>query len=308
MSLAAALVLAVAGAVLLDVSYLLQQRSASRLPALRPRHPVAAARAVVTARLWLAGAALGVAGWVVSLAAIAYGELSLVQAASASGIAILAVIASAWFGERLGRRERWGVLVTTAGLVALGLTLGGPTGGAPPPAPAAVWAWTLVSVGGALALLRSGGRLASRAALAGVAAGLVLGAGRVATKGLIEGLPPGAGGAALLGAPLLYLTGAAYALGIWVQAVAFQRGEALRAIGLLVAATSVSPIVAGLVVFHDPLPTGPAGLALRIGGFVLVLAGGALLATRVMTGPASPHAATPPVREAEPVLAAVSGR
>jgi hypothetical protein len=49
------------------------------------------------------------------------------------------------------------------------------------------------------------------------------------------------------------------------------------AIGVMVAATNAVPIAAGLAVFGDPLPGEPVLLALRLGGFVLVVAGSVLL-------------------------------
>jgi hypothetical protein len=93
--------------------------------------------------------------------------------------------------------------------------------------------------------------------------------------------------------PVLFGVGAALTLRVVVQQLVFQRGAALVAIGVMVAATNVRPIVAGLVIFDDPVPSRAVGLVLRVGGFALALVGLALLA-RVSEGeavePAAPAA------------------
>lgn len=302
MNVAAALGIAVASTILLDLSYLFQQRSEDRLPHVSPRHPALAVRSLLGAKLWVLGALLGIVGWLASLLAIALADLSLVQAASASGIAILAVIAVLWFGQRLSRREMVGIALATLGLAAIGLSLEGATEsiGAPSTAGVVMWVAASALIGLALSSMNHV-RFLSAAAAAGIAAGVMLGAGRVSTKGLLETVPQHAGVADYLASPFLYITIVIYALGVWAQTVAFQRGEAVNAISLLVASTSVVPILAGLVVFHDPLPGDALGLILRLAGFVLVLGGAAMLAARVMMGDDSTGAAPAVTSSARPV-------
>src|SRR4029077_16975299 len=98
---------------------------------------------------------------VLYVAALRLAPLSLVQAASAGGIGVLAL-----GGARLRRAERAGVAAALAGLALLGLSLGshqpsdrGTVG--------AVVLWLVVSGGGAVAvtrLLPAGARLARRGA------------------------------------------------------------------------------------------------------------------------------------------------
>ncbi len=59
--------------------------------------------------------------------------------------------------------------------------------------------------------------------------------------------------------------------------LAFQRGGRLATAGLATLWTNALPIVAGTVVFAEPFPSGPAGVA-RAVSFCLVLAAGTLLA------------------------------
>jgi drug/metabolite transporter (DMT)-like permease len=293
MSVPVALAIAILSTILLDLSYLFQQRSEDELPNFSPRHPALAARSLLGAKLWALGAGLGILGWLASLV-IALADLSLVQAASASGIAILAVIAVLWFGQRLSRRERLGVALATVGLIAIGLSLGGTQESTAAASEAGVIVWVVASAAIGLGLSSTHRmKLLSSAAAAGLAAGVMLRAGRVSTKGLLDTVPDDARFADYLASPFLYITIVIYALGVWAQAVAFQRGQAVNAISLLVASTSIVPILAGLFVFNDPLPGDALGLTLRLAGFALVLGGAALLAVRVMMGseesvPASP--------------------
>src|SRR6476659_4028212 len=115
--------LALISTVVLDVGYLLQQRDAAGLPDVRLSHPFVALRGFLGKRSWLIGVGLTGIGFFLYLAALVFADLSLVQTASASGVALLAVIAVRWFGQRLSRTEGLGVTLAALGLAALGLSL-----------------------------------------------------------------------------------------------------------------------------------------------------------------------------------------
>jgi hypothetical protein len=126
----------------------------------------------------------------------------------------------------------------------------------------------------------------------GVAGGLLYGAADIATKAL-TGVAERSGAAAVISSPwLLAATGATIA-----AFFAFQRGlqapHPVVVIGLMTAATNVSTIVGGLVVFGDPLGATPALATLHVAAFVLVAAAAwrlvtaqTTLATRDHRGPA----------------------
>lgn len=57
--------------------------------------------------------------------ALAFLQLSVVQAVVAGGLVFLAVLAERFFGFHLGRRQWVGLSITAAGLAVLGVT-GGP--------------------------------------------------------------------------------------------------------------------------------------------------------------------------------------
>ena len=83
------------------------------------------------------------------------------------------------------------------------------------------------------------------------AAGLFFGVGDLATKGAVSGN-------GLLFAPLLT---ACTALGFVTLQLAFQRGRVLETAGLSVLVNNMIPIAGGLLLFHEGLPGGAAGVA-----------------------------------------------
>jgi hypothetical protein len=268
MMLAAGLLLALLSTAALNWGFYGQHTAAGGLPALSVRHPVASLTALFTSRRWLAGFVVGLAGWGLYIVALDLAPLSLVQATSAGGVGLLALLVRIG-GVRLSRREQVAVAVSVGGLVLLGLSL--PAGTAH-----ATWidstvplAWVLVSLlaagvaaVGAARVLRPGAGLA-------VAAGLLYAAGDVATKAAVGGIKP-----VFVFAVLLPLS---HGLAFVCLQLAFQRGSALATAGVSSLLTNLLPIVAGLVVFHEHMPGGVPGV-LRALGFAGAILGAALLA------------------------------
>ena len=258
-----------------------------------------ALRGFLGVRGWLIGVLLTVVGFVLYVVALTLADLSLVQTASAAGVALLAVIAVRWFGQRLSRTEVIGIGLAALGLAALGLSLiGHDDANSTEVSKLGLILWLGASVALAAVLLAPvGARLLSAGVAAGLAAGLVYGAADISTKGFMTELSTNFGVGDILASPLLYVLLALYAAGFVLQQLAFQRGEAVASIGVMVAATNASPIAAGLVVFHDPLPSSPGGLALRMSGFALAIVGSILL-SRVSEGSEAPAPAAEAVAEA----------
>jgi hypothetical protein len=253
------LVLAVASAVAIGGGYALQHATASVLPPLSVRRPLHSLALLFRSGRWSAGFFLGIAGWAMYVGALRIAPLSLVQAASAGGIAVLAL------GGRLRRSERLGVCFALAGLVLLALSLGAhqPTGQG---AVAPVAAWLGVSAAAAALLLR----VAPGAAGLGTAAGVLYAAGDVATKAAV------AGGARLAFVPVLL---ACHGIAFVALQLAFQRGGRLASAGSAVLWTNALPIAAGTALFGEALPGGWRA-ASRIAAFALVLAGAVALSRR----------------------------
>jgi drug/metabolite transporter (DMT)-like permease len=274
MTLVLPLSLALASVVALDAGFLLQQHAAAGAPALSLRRPLAAARALAGARIWVAGFAVGLAGWGLYLLALAKAPLSLVQGVSAGGIGLLVLVAAALGRVRPSRRDVAGALLATGGLLLLTATLG-PSDLARARAVDGVALAVIgaVTVAGALAVALRGG-----AAACGLAAGALYGLGDVASKALFVALPSHPGALAVASSPWLYATLAAHGGGFVLLQRAFQQGGPVASVAPMTAAMNLLPIAAGITVFADPLPPTPSLVGARILAFTVVAGGATLLA------------------------------
>ncbi len=274
MRLAEGLILALLAAAALNLGFYVQHDASNTLHTLQLRHPITSARMLVTNRQWLVGYATGWVGWGLYIAALCFAPLSLVQATSAGGVGVLAVLAHR-LGRPLERREQLGAAVAVGGLVLLGLSLS-----AQVPVSHKAHSGTLllvVLVGSALAgvvalaltrVVRTGPTL-------GCAAGMLFGVGDMATKGAVGGNGPW----------FIPVLAACTALGFVSLQMAFQRGRVLETAGVSSLVNNLIPIVGGLLVFHDRIPGGLPGLA-RVASFGAVVIGAVLLARAPATPPA----------------------
>ena len=251
--IALGLLLAIASAVAINGGYALQHSAAASLPPLSVRRPIGSLRALAGQRRWLVGFFGGIGGWVLYVAALRLAPLSLVQAAAAGGIGVLALGAG-----RLKHSERIGVGAALGGLLLLAVSLGAhqPTGRGNAEA---VALWMAASVACVPVLLRA---LPGGAGF-GTSAGVLYAAGDVGTKAAVLG------GARLWFVPALL---ACHGLAFVCLQLAFQRGGRLGTAGLAVLWTNALPIMAGTIVFGEALPEGWRGAA-RIAAFCLVLLG-----------------------------------
>jgi hypothetical protein len=258
------LALAAASAVAINGGYRLQHAAAAALPPLSLRRPLQSLWSLFRSRRWSIGFVGGIAGWVLYVVALKIAPLSLVQAASAGGIGVLALGSA-----RLSAAERVGVGAALAGLLLLAVSLGGhaDTGHG---AASVVVLWLAASAGAAALVTR----VLPPGAGFGTAAGMLYAAGDVGTKTAVGG------GARLWFVPAILLChGAAF---VCMQ-LAFQRGGRLATAGLAVLWTNALPILAGTVLFGEGLPAGWRGAA-RIAAFGLVLVGAVAL-SRPDAGP-----------------------
>jgi hypothetical protein len=275
----AGLGLALLSACCLNWGFLRQHGSAGEMPPLSVRRPVASLRMLFTNLRWLTGFAVGLAGWALYVAALRLAPLSLVQAVSAGGIGLLALLVERTTEVRLSRREWTGVAGAVLGLLLLGLSLaGGETSGRHGSA-LAVGIWIAVSLALAGLFVGPAAPRLARGAGFGLAAGLLYAAGDVATKAAVGG-----GAAMLFAAAVLACHGLAF---VALQ-LGFQRGSALATAGVSNLAMNALPIAAGTVLFGESVPGGGTG-ALRLLAFAAVVAGASLL---VRTEPQPVSAAT----------------
>jgi hypothetical protein len=263
------LALALLSAGALNWGFFAQHTAVSDLPPLSLRHPVSSLSSLFRSTRWLVGFLCGLGGWALYLSALALAPLSLVQACSAGGIGLLALLVSRGGGV-LSERDRLGIASSIAGLALLGVSLAGGSAGGRPGSAAAVAAWLAASC--ALAATAAGppARLLAAGAGLGVAAGVLYAAGDVASKAAVHGA------LALAFVPAVL---AAHGLAFTALQLSFQRGGPLATIGVSTLLTNALPIAAGLVVYGETLPGGALGVV-RAVAFVLVVVGAGALATR----------------------------
>lgn len=264
----------------LNWGYLREHDAAAQLPPVSVRRPLRSARMLFASRDWVVGFVSESAGWGLFVLALALAPLGLVQAVSAGGIGILAFLVSR-FGGRLTRRERIGVQLSIGGLALLGVSLvGGAEQGHDAPL-AGLVLWLAASAGGAALATGAGvARLGGGPAF-GLAAGTLFAGGDVATKAVVSGQP--------LFIPVLL---GFYGAGTLMLQMGFQRDGALVTAGMATLFTNAIPIVAGAILFAEPLPGGVYG-ALRVLAFVLVV-GSAVFLSRPRNAPSAPR--TPPAQ------------
>jgi hypothetical protein len=272
-SLVIGLILALVSAAAFNWSWVAQHTITSRLPDLSVRQPWRSLRLLFANPRWLLAFLIGITGWGLYIVALRLAPLSLVQAVSAGGLGLLAVLAQRAEGAPLPRREWLGVGLAVAGLVFLSISLAGGSSSSSTGSWIAVSAWLVVSlVAVGVSIGPAAPRLAPGAGF-GLGAGILYAAADVGTKEAVHG------------GMLL-----AFALPVWgfhllaftLIQLSFQRGRALATAGLSSFCTNALPIAAGLLIYNETAPPGLLG-ALRFVAFGCVVLGAAFVARREQT-------------------------
>ena len=263
-----ALVLALLSTTLTNLAYLREHDAATALPPLSARHPLDSVRLLLANRSWLIGFAMESSGFVLYAAALALASLALVQSIGAGGIGVLAFVSARMSGRRLGRRERSGVIVSVHGLLVLGVSLAGGTGGGRNGSTAAILLWLGTSGVVALLVLLFGRARLGRAVAAGIAGGIFFSIGDISTKIATQG-------GVRVAFVLTLILG--YSLGTVLLQVGYQAGDAVTVAGLATLMTNALPIAAGTILLEEPVPSGVFG-GLRALAFAAVTGGAFLLA------------------------------
>lgn len=271
--------LALLAAVLANLASLLKHRGCQRVAPIDIRQPLRSARGLAASRWFAAGWGLAAAAWLIHVAALSLAPISLVQAVLAGGAVTLAVMSQRLFGHAVEPRQWLALLVGGSGLALLAVTLPSFDGSHSGFDPAAILGFegglALVAIG--LTLGRRSERLAARqGAVLAVTAGILFSLAGVAIKGLTGE----SGTSVALLAPWVGLILLCGGLAQYAAVAALQRGGAIETIGLMGLVANVSQIAGGVLVFGDPLATGPLGLGLQATAFALVCASALLLPAR----------------------------
>lgn len=249
------------------VGFLYKHRGAVASPPIDGRRPVRSSLALFRSRWYVLGMAIAMCSWGFHVIALALAPITIVQSVIAGGLVLLTVSADRLFGFTVTRREWLGVALIALGLAFLAATLDGTADSRHSDYSAATLGVYIALSGGAGLILAfaSWGR---RALLVGVSAGLMWGASDVAIKALSGHLD--AGFIAILH-PLAAVILIASLIGLTVSAKSLQDGEAVPVIAATSAAANLCTIASGPIVFGEPLPEDPLGLAMRLAAFVLVI-------------------------------------
>ena len=280
------LALALVASLALNGSYVIQHVGSASVPPVDARRPVSTFRSLLGSRWWLAGAALGMAGWAVHVAALSKAPLSLVQAFVAGGLALAAPVAARALGNPLTPKERTGVAIVVAALGLLCVGLGDPGVHGTGRTPAMVGFLCACGVGASL-LARTGADWRPHAL--GLAGGVLYGAADVAIKAL-TGAAHTHGAAGVVSSPWLPAAAIATAGAFFAFQRGLQSGRAVPVISLMTAGTTAVSVLGGFIVFGDPLGHTPLLVAVHLVAFALVAVAAAVLAPVASAVGAEPSA------------------
>jgi hypothetical protein len=266
--------LALVASLALNGSYVIQHVGSGSVPPVDARRPIATLWSLLRSPWWALGAALGMAGWAVHVAALSNAPLSLVQAFVAGGLGLMAPIAARALGVPLTGAERVGVAIVVVSLGLLCVGLGNP--GVHERVGAAAMTGFLALCGLAASVLARV-RASWRPHALGLAGGVLYGAADVAIKAL-TGAAHADGLAGVVTSPWLPAAAVATAGAFFAFQRGLQSGRAVPVISLMTAATTAVSVLGGVVVFGDPLGHSPPLVALHLVAFALVGIAAATLA------------------------------
>jgi drug/metabolite transporter (DMT)-like permease len=270
--------LAAVVAFMTNLASLLKHRGCQQARPVSIGQPLTSLRSLAASPWFAAGWGLAAVGWLAHVAALSLAPLSLVQAVIAGGAVTLAVLSQRLLGDPVEPRQWLALILGGVGLALLAVTLPhfhGHSG----------FSFSaIVSFEGGLVLLAAGIALGHRAerlaarrgALLAILAGLLFALAGVAIKALTSG----AGGWALVSS-MVVLTIACGALAQYATVAALQRGGAIETIGLMGIVGNSTQIVAGILVFGDPLSPDPLGIALQLTALAMICFSALLLPSSI---------------------------
>jgi drug/metabolite transporter (DMT)-like permease len=295
MSLQLGIILALVCAFATNLAFLYKHRGACAACKVDIRHPIRTAISLWSQRWFAIGMLVGLAAWLLHVAAISLAPLSVVQAVLAGGLVLLAIMADRLFGFRVGKRQWWGLALTCVGLILLGITLPAQDGANSSFSLTAMIAFEAGLFGvGALFIMgpRLGGPAEHHGVMLAAAAGLLFGVCNLGVKAL-TGIVGPHGVIGLVMSPWLWVALIGSAAAFYASARSLQDGEAVAVIAITGTAANIATIAGGIIVFGDPMPSDALGIVIQAVAFVLVIVASALTpgpvraARAVATAPAS---------------------
>jgi drug/metabolite transporter (DMT)-like permease len=258
-----------------NLSGLLKARGAKLARPVQVRHPLRSAADLFRSRWFAVGWILALFAWGLHIEALALAPLSTVQAILSGGLVFLAVLAERFFGFHLGRRQWTGMTLTAAGLAVIGLT--STAEGPQRSSLAALIAVETAILAFGIGLVRISTRRdvnhRGEALLLATAAGVLFGVSDVAIKYLTHAHGPIFG----LLSPWTLTALISFVSSFYASARSLQIGHPIEVIAITSVAANLSAILGGILVFGEPIGSGPFGVTARVLAFCLVIAGAALV-------------------------------
>jgi drug/metabolite transporter (DMT)-like permease len=269
---------ALACALTTNLGFLYKHRGVHAAPDVDWKHPLRSTAGLYRSKYFALGMLVATGAWGFHVMAMAMAPLSMVQSIISGGLVFLTVMAERFFGFNLGRRQWLGVGFTALGLALLAVTLPHSGGAHSNYSLAGMIAFEtgLLAVGLLLVFSHHlGVEHHHHGVLLGVASGILFGVSDVAIKALTGAI--GHHGVVAILSPWLITCVAASVIAFFASARGLQKGEAVPVITATSAAANISAIAGGIVVFGDPMPHDPFGVAVQSLAFVLVIAAAALM-------------------------------
>jgi drug/metabolite transporter (DMT)-like permease len=261
---------------------LIEKWAVDRIPPFSHRHIAEALRSLLRSKWWLLGAVISVIGLLVQILAYSKIAITVVQAVGVAGIVLLVVFARVTLGERLKRRELFGLgcAAFSLVLVALSLTKESDAAGLHGRMGVLLLVTVLTLLVVLVVLATPASRNDKTGFVFGCTAGLLYGLSGVGAKGIstlvaINGWPGWIPQS--LASPYLYLFLGCWALGLCVFQVGIQRSRVGIVASLNSAVASAFVVAAGMIIFGEHLPAEPVLRLLRLVGFAGILVGSALV-------------------------------
>jgi hypothetical protein len=273
------ILLAVGCALVTNLAFFYKQRGAKLARAVRPGSPISSARDLFGSRWFTIGMLVAAGAWLLHVAAMAFAPLVDVQVVLAGGIVLVGLMADRLFGFHVDRRQWMGLALTATGLAAFALTVPGGGGARASFSPTGMIAFEAILCGIGAALIAGPSAGAPRrhhGTMLGAATGILFGVSDVSIKAL-TGIAGAHGPLGLLLSPWLAVTLVASVVAFFASAKSLQDGEAVPVIAITSATANISAIAGGFLVFGDPLPSGPFGIAAQVLGVLAVVVAAALM-------------------------------
>ncbi len=279
-------VLALAAAALFALGTVLQQREAMREP---EEGSLGAGFLIRLAQrpVWLAGIVADGLGYLAQAAALGIGRMVVVQPILAMTVIFSLPLGARLSGQRITRREMIAAAVTTAGLAAF-LALGNPSAGRDD---APIDEWVVVGLAtaaicGPLVIAAAGRSPRVRAALLGIATGVLWGLSAGLTKATVDQL--GDGLLALLGDWHLYALVVVGVAALLLSQASLQTGALAPAVATAAIVDPLASLVLGVTIFAEQLEDSTLGALGAFAGLAIALAGLYFLAAAQAPAPDGP--------------------